>query len=43
MIDYHTFQRIKQLQHEENLSVAQIARKLNLDYETAAKWAKKER
>ena len=43
MIDYHTFQRIKQLQHEENLSVAQIARELKLDYQTAAKWAEKER
>ena len=43
MIDYHTFQRIKQLQHDEKLSVAQIARELNLDYETVAKWAEKER
>jgi len=40
MIDYETYQRIKQLQAQEHLSVMQIARALQLDYRTVAKWLK---
>lgn len=40
MIDYETYQRIKQLHEQERLSVMQIATALQLDYRTVAKWIK---
>ena len=40
MIDYETYQRIKQLHKQERLSVMQIATALQLDYRTVSKWVK---
>lgn len=40
MIDYETYQRIKQLHSQEGLSATQIAHKLGIDYRTVAKWLK---
>ena len=40
MIDYETYQRIKQLQSQEHLSAMQIANELAIDYRTVAKWLK---
>jgi transposase len=38
MIDYHTFQQIRQLHDEEHLSCSQIARRLGLHWQTVKKW-----
>ncbi len=38
MIDYQTFQQIRQLHDQEHLSVAQIAQALHLDERTVGKW-----
>lgn len=38
MIDFHTYQQIHQLHHQQGLHVAQIARQLNLNPETIARW-----
>lgn len=43
MIDYETYQRIKQLHEQERLSVMQIANALQLDFRTVAKWLKASR
>jgi len=40
MIDYETYQRIKQLQEQDHLTAMQIAMNLQLDYRTVAKWLK---
>ncbi|MFB3080022.1 MAG: hypothetical protein ACE1Y4_18660 [Lysobacterales bacterium] len=40
MIDYQTYQRIKQLHEQEHLTAMQIARAVQLDYRTVAKWLK---
>ena len=39
MIDYHTFCEIHRLLEQEHLSLAQIAAKLHLAYQTVEKWA----
>lgn len=39
MIDYHTFCEIHRLLDQEHLSLAQIAAKLHLAYQTVEKWA----
>jgi len=38
MIDYETFVKIKTLKNQHALKCSQIARQLNLDYRTVAKW-----
>jgi len=38
MIDYQTFQQIRQLRDQEHLSAAQIAETLHLDERTVGKW-----
>ena len=38
MIDYETFVKIKTLKDQHALKCSQIARQLNLDYRTVAKW-----
>ena len=38
MIDYQTFQQIRQLPDQEHLSAAQIAQALHLDERTVSKW-----
>jgi len=43
MIDFHTFNRIKDLDDNEKLSAAQIAQELNLDVKTVVKWMAKDR
>ncbi len=40
MIDYETYQRIKQLHEQDKLTAMQIAKTLQLDYRTVAKWLK---
>ncbi len=40
MIDYETYQRIKQLHEQQRLTAMQIATALQLDYRTVAKWLK---
>jgi len=40
MIDYETWQRIKQLHEQQHLTAMQIAMTLQLDYRTVAKWLK---
>jgi transposase len=42
MIDYHTFCELHRLCEADGLSLAQIARILNLDERTAAKWTSTE-
>ncbi len=43
MIDYHTFQQIRQLCDEEHLTITQIARQLKLHWETVSKWVQRMR
>ena len=43
MIDYQTFLQIRQLCDQEHLTVAQIARALDLDWATVSKWIKRPR
>ena len=43
MIDYQTYQRIKQLHEQEHLSAMQIATAVQLDYRTVIKWLKASR
>ena len=38
MIDYQTFQQIRQMRDQEHLSAAQIAEALHLDERTVSKW-----
>jgi IS30 family transposase len=38
MIDYQTFHQIRHLHEQEHLTVAQIARQLDLHRQTVAKW-----
>ena len=40
MIDYQTYQRIKQLHEQEHLTAMQIAMAVSLDYRTVIKWLK---
>ncbi len=40
MIDYQTYQRIKHLHEHDKLTAMQIAKTLQLDYRTVAKWLK---
>jgi len=41
MIDYHTFCEIHRLRDQEHLSLAQIATRLQLAYQTVQKWAQR--
>ena len=41
MIDYQTFQQIRLLHDQQGLNAAQIARTLNLHWETARKWVRR--
>ncbi len=43
MIDYETFVKIKTLKDQHALKCSQIARQLNLDYRTVAKWLDQKR
>jgi len=43
MIDYETFVKIKVYQNQHGLKCSQIARELNLNYRTVAKWIDKKR
>lgn len=43
MIDYQTFQQIRQLHDQEHLTAAQIARTLDLNWATVSKWIKRTR
>ena len=43
MIDYQTFQQIRQLHDQEHLTAAQIARTLDLHWETVNKWIRRPR
>ena len=41
MIDFHTFQQIRQLHDQEGLHGEQIAQRLNLHRQTVNKWIKR--
>lgn len=43
MIDFHTFQQIRQLHDQEGLNGEQIAQKLHLHRQTVSKWIKRPR
>ena len=43
MIDYHSFQQIRQLRDVEQLTIAQIAAALGLHWQTVSKWEKRPR
>jgi len=43
MIDYETFQQIRQLYDRDGLNYAQIAREINVHWQTVRKWAERPR
>jgi len=43
MIDYHTYCQIQDMVHSQKLSIAQVARHLNLAYRTVGRWAEEKR